>query len=232
MSRDAINTFISNAKKNYAITPGKQEQKSYKYYVAPTSKIEGAGLPGTNWPLSWRPSAAKRDDRFRLDRAYIDSLESEISNRTHVDTPQPSKKASQIHGTNSSVTKPIRRTYRAEPSSLKTSPPVQVYNVREAFDEEDSGSKEADDRFSEISGVRENRLEEIGEDQENMPVGNQAVVLTRPDYYTVPSLHELLLDEKGMCLVEDFTVGRYSYGNIQFLGMCDGGIFDFQQNRL
>lgn len=46
------------------------------------------------------------------------------------------------------------------------------------------------------------------------------VVLRRPDYYTLPSLNELveLMDENGECWVENFVVGREGYGNVIFPG--------------
>lgn len=44
------------------------------------------------------------------------------------------------------------------------------------------------------------------------------VVLTRPEYYTIPPLEELdqFIDEEGRCMVEGFTIGRIGYGNIYF----------------
>ncbi|XP_012944343.1 nuclear pore complex protein Nup98-Nup96 [Aplysia californica] len=46
------------------------------------------------------------------------------------------------------------------------------------------------------------------------------VVLTRPGYYTIPSLDEMidLMDENGNVFVEDFTVGRVGFGNVFFPG--------------
>ncbi|XP_022250007.1 nuclear pore complex protein Nup98-Nup96-like isoform X2 [Limulus polyphemus] len=46
------------------------------------------------------------------------------------------------------------------------------------------------------------------------------IVLKRPGYYTIPSLEELatMTDEKGNCIVENFTIGRESYGNVFFPG--------------
>ena len=47
--------------------------------------------------------------------------------------------------------------------------------------------------------------------------------MTRKGYYTLPSLEELreLVDEDGKCMVENFTVGRFNYGNVCFLGTTD-----------
>ncbi|XP_048773367.2 nuclear pore complex protein Nup98-Nup96-like isoform X2 [Ostrea edulis] len=46
------------------------------------------------------------------------------------------------------------------------------------------------------------------------------IVLTRPGYYTIPSVEEVCeqVDENGDCFVDDFTVGREGYGNIFFHG--------------
>ncbi|XP_054270044.1 nuclear pore complex protein Nup98-Nup96 isoform X2 [Macrosteles quadrilineatus] len=44
------------------------------------------------------------------------------------------------------------------------------------------------------------------------------ITLRRVGYYTIPSMEQLanLLDEEGHCVVDNFTVGRYNYGNIFF----------------
>ncbi|XP_042235081.1 nuclear pore complex protein Nup98-Nup96-like isoform X2 [Homarus americanus] len=49
------------------------------------------------------------------------------------------------------------------------------------------------------------------------------VKLYRSGYYTLPSLEDLgeMVDSDGRCLVENFTVGRYGYGNVCFLGVTD-----------
>lgn len=46
------------------------------------------------------------------------------------------------------------------------------------------------------------------------------VILKRPGYYTIPPLNELksYLDGSGDCFIEDFTIGRESYGNVVFPG--------------
>ncbi|XP_055893194.1 nuclear pore complex protein Nup98-Nup96-like isoform X2 [Biomphalaria glabrata] len=46
------------------------------------------------------------------------------------------------------------------------------------------------------------------------------VTLTRPGYFTIPSLDEMMsyLDENGDCVVDNFTVGREGYGTIFFPG--------------
>lgn len=49
------------------------------------------------------------------------------------------------------------------------------------------------------------------------------VVLTRPGYYTEPSMDELatMVDEHGNCLVEDLTIGREGYGSLFFPGITN-----------
>lgn len=49
------------------------------------------------------------------------------------------------------------------------------------------------------------------------------IVLTRPGYYTIPSVEELceLVDENGDCFVDGFTVGREGYGSIFFPGQIN-----------
>lgn len=44
------------------------------------------------------------------------------------------------------------------------------------------------------------------------------VILTRPDYYTIPPLNKLksYKNAQGRCVVKGFTIGRIKYGNIYF----------------
>ncbi|XP_060517392.1 nuclear pore complex protein Nup98-Nup96-like isoform X1 [Cylas formicarius] len=42
------------------------------------------------------------------------------------------------------------------------------------------------------------------------------VICTRPEYYTLPNLDELSLDQNGCCFVRGFTIGRRGYGNVYF----------------
>nr|XP_008121637.1 PREDICTED: nuclear pore complex protein Nup98-Nup96 [Anolis carolinensis] len=56
-----------------------------------------------------------------------------------------------------------------------------------------------------------------GSGQRTAPAG---IVLTRVGYYTVPSMEELAkrTDDRGECIVSDFTIGRRGYGSICFEG--------------
>lgn len=44
------------------------------------------------------------------------------------------------------------------------------------------------------------------------------ITLRRPGYYTIPSLDEIMeyMDDKGRCLIPNFTIGRRGYGNVFF----------------
>ena len=52
------------------------------------------------------------------------------------------------------------------------------------------------------------------------PAGIQ---LTRPGYYTIPSLEELALmvESNGDCFVEELTIGRENYGSVFFYGVVN-----------
>ena len=49
------------------------------------------------------------------------------------------------------------------------------------------------------------------------------IVLRRPGYYTMPSLEELaeMTDKDGICVVDNFVVGREGFGNVLFSGKTD-----------
>ena len=49
------------------------------------------------------------------------------------------------------------------------------------------------------------------------------VQLARPGYYTLPPMEELgtMVDENGLCVVENFVVGREGYGNVLWPGNTD-----------
>ncbi|XP_054432172.1 nuclear pore complex protein Nup98-Nup96 isoform X3 [Pteronotus mesoamericanus] len=48
----------------------------------------------------------------------------------------------------------------------------------------------------------------------------KSIVLTKVGYYTIPSMDDLakITNEKGECIVSDFTIGRKGYGSIYFEG--------------
>ncbi|KAL4230158.1 Nuclear pore complex protein Nup98-Nup96 [Mactra antiquata] len=57
------------------------------------------------------------------------------------------------------------------------------------------------------------------------------IVLTRPGYYTIPSLEALAerVDSDGNCYVEDFTIGREGYGSIYFPGTTNVANMNFDE---
>ena len=57
------------------------------------------------------------------------------------------------------------------------------------------------------------------------------IVLTRPGYYTLPSLEVMaeLVDDSGECNVEDLTIGREGYGSIFFPGITDVTNLNFDE---
>uniref|UniRef100_A0A5K3FMZ1 Nuclear pore complex protein Nup98-Nup96 n=2 Tax=Mesocestoides corti TaxID=53468 RepID=A0A5K3FMZ1_MESCO len=54
-------------------------------------------------------------------------------------------------------------------------------------------------------------------------VNKAGICLSKPGYYIFPTLDELddLVDEDGRCVVQDFVIGRQSYGHILFPGLTD-----------
>ncbi|OQV19111.1 putative Nuclear pore complex protein Nup98-Nup96 [Hypsibius exemplaris] len=230
LSGATINAFITNAKKNYAPAAGssRKDERTYNYYVAPSHKVDSSTLGGV---ASWRPAAAKRDEKFKLDRALIEKLESEINKSIRSDTPRPVGRTTQIRSSvyaSSTHSEGGARGLRGALSAANgLTPPV---NVRRAFDlaQDDSLVTEAgttrDGERSEDDGSGDERsLASDDEDEENVRGGvrgtrRDVFSLNRPDYYTIPDKSELELDEKGQCVVKDFFVGRYQCGGVRFLG--------------
>ncbi|XP_026971400.1 nuclear pore complex protein Nup98-Nup96 isoform X9 [Sagmatias obliquidens] len=75
---------------------------------------------------------------------------------------------------------------------------------------------------SEETSFHEESLQDDREEIENNtyhmhPAG---IVLTKVGYYTIPSMDDLakITNEKGECIVSDFTIGRKGYGSIYFEG--------------
>ncbi|XP_077519119.1 nuclear pore complex protein Nup98-96 isoform X3 [Amblyomma americanum] len=114
---------------------------------------------------------------------------------------------------------------RNEPSftvpNAKTEKPVSLQNL--------------DDTVSSL-GARSNRLRclsnsDSADDSSHAdpspdplkPPHPAGIVLTRPEYFTVPSMDELALmvDSDGHCNVENFAVAREGYGNVYFPGHMD-----------
>ncbi|XP_042543539.1 nuclear pore complex protein Nup98-Nup96 isoform X3 [Dipodomys spectabilis] len=75
---------------------------------------------------------------------------------------------------------------------------------------------------SEETSFHDESLQDDREEIENNsyhmhPAG---IVLTKIGYYTIPSMDDLakITNEKGECIVSDFTIGRKGYGSIYFEG--------------
>uniref|UniRef100_A0A8D2CWC3 Nuclear pore complex protein Nup98-Nup96 n=1 Tax=Sciurus vulgaris TaxID=55149 RepID=A0A8D2CWC3_SCIVU len=75
---------------------------------------------------------------------------------------------------------------------------------------------------SEETSFHDESLQDDREEIENNayhlhPAG---IVLTKVGYYTIPSMDDLakITNEKGECIVSDFTIGRKGYGSIYFEG--------------
>lgn len=49
------------------------------------------------------------------------------------------------------------------------------------------------------------------------------ILLTRPGYYTIPSMEELgqMVDEHGNCFVKELTIGREQYGSVFFFDVIN-----------
>ena len=49
------------------------------------------------------------------------------------------------------------------------------------------------------------------------------IKLTRPGYYTIPSMEELaqMVDGDGNCFVKELTIGREDYGSVFFFGIVN-----------
>ncbi|XP_028907504.1 nuclear pore complex protein Nup98-Nup96 isoform X1 [Ornithorhynchus anatinus] len=118
---------------------------------------------------------------------------------------------------NNPITKPIPQT----PESMGSKPhnsmndTIVALNMRNALRNGLEGSSE------EASFQDESLQDERDEDGEPTyhlhPAG---IILTRIGYYTIPSMDDLakVTNERGECIVSDFTIGRKGYGSIYFEG--------------
>jgi len=57
----------------------------------------------------------------------------------------------------------------------------------------------------------------------NIPQTYRLPILTRKNYYMKPTLPELksLFNDKGQCILKQFTVGHEIYGSVTFYGQID-----------
>nr|XP_020647578.1 nuclear pore complex protein Nup98-Nup96 isoform X6 [Pogona vitticeps] len=92
---------------------------------------------------------------------------------------------------------------------------IMALNLRAALRNGLEGSSE-DASYQEES-LQDDHSEQAEGTSPPHPAG---IVLTRAGYYTVPSLEETAknMNEKGECVVKDFTIGRRGYGSVYFQG--------------
>ncbi|XP_039703853.1 nuclear pore complex protein Nup98-Nup96 isoform X6 [Pteropus medius] len=117
------------------------------------------------------------------------------------------------------IAKPIPQTPESagnkHNSSSSVDDTIVALNMRAALRNGLEGS-------SEETSFHEESLQDDREEVENStyhmhPAG---IVLTKVGYYTIPSMDDLakITNEKGECVVSDFTIGRKGYGSIYFEG--------------
>ncbi|XP_024428574.1 nuclear pore complex protein Nup98-Nup96 isoform X2 [Desmodus rotundus] len=117
------------------------------------------------------------------------------------------------------IAKPIPQTPETagnkHNSSSSVDDTIVALNMRAALRNGLEGS-------SEETSFHEESLQDDREEIENStyhmhPAG---IVLTKVGYYTIPSMDDLakITNEKGECIVSDFTIGRKGYGSIYFEG--------------
>uniref|UniRef100_A0A452TLN4 Nuclear pore complex protein Nup98-Nup96 n=1 Tax=Ursus maritimus TaxID=29073 RepID=A0A452TLN4_URSMA len=117
------------------------------------------------------------------------------------------------------IAKPIPQTPESagnkHNSSSSVDDTIVALNMRAALRNGLEGS-------SEETSFHEESLQDDREEIENNtyhmhPAG---IILTKVGYYTIPSMDDLakITNEKGECIVSDFTIGRKGYGSIYFEG--------------
>ncbi|KAM9220481.1 nuclear pore complex protein Nup98-Nup96 isoform 1-T1 [Dugong dugon] len=117
------------------------------------------------------------------------------------------------------IAKPIPQTPESagnkHNSSSSVDDTIVALNMRVALRNGLEGS-------SEETSFHDESLQDDREEVENNtyhmhPAG---IVLTKVGYYTIPSMDDLakITNEKGECIVSDFTIGRKGYGSIYFEG--------------
>ncbi|XP_048644117.1 nuclear pore complex protein Nup98-Nup96 isoform X8 [Marmota marmota marmota] len=120
---------------------------------------------------------------------------------------------------NNPIAKPIPQTPENSGSKHNSSNSVDdsivALNMRVALRNGLEGS-------SEETSFHDESLQDDREEIENSAyhVHPAGIVLTKVGYYTIPSMDDLakITNEKGECIVSDFTIGRKGYGSIYFEG--------------
>ncbi|XP_049745938.1 nuclear pore complex protein Nup98-Nup96 isoform X4 [Elephas maximus indicus] len=117
------------------------------------------------------------------------------------------------------IAKPIPQTPESagnkHNSSSSVDDTIVALNMRVALRNGLEGS-------SEETSFHDESLQDDREEVENNTyhVHPAGIVLTKVGYYTIPSMDDLakITNEKGECIVSDFTIGRKGYGSIYFEG--------------
>ncbi|KAM5183474.1 nuclear pore complex protein Nup98-Nup96 isoform 7-T7 [Callospermophilus lateralis] len=120
---------------------------------------------------------------------------------------------------NNPIAKPIPQTPENSGSKHNSSNSVDdsivALNMRVALRNGLEGSNEE-------TSFHDESLQDDREEIENNAyhVHPAGIVLTKVGYYTIPSMDDLakITNEKGECIVSDFTIGRKGYGSIYFEG--------------
>ncbi|XP_052617281.1 nuclear pore complex protein Nup98-Nup96 isoform X6 [Peromyscus californicus insignis] len=117
------------------------------------------------------------------------------------------------------IAKPIPQTPESagnkNNSSSSVDDTIVALNMRAALRNGLEGS-------SEETSFHDESLQDDREEIENNAyhIHPAGIVLTKVGYYTIPSMDDLakITNEKGECIVSDFTIGRKGYGSIYFEG--------------
>ncbi|XP_029412463.1 nuclear pore complex protein Nup98-Nup96 isoform X4 [Nannospalax galili] len=117
------------------------------------------------------------------------------------------------------IAKPIPQTPESagnkHNSSNNVDDTIVALNMRAALRNGLEGS-------SEEASFHDESLQDDREEIENNSyhIHPAGIILTKVGYYTIPSMDDLakITNEKGECVVSDFTIGRKGYGSIYFEG--------------
>lgn len=117
------------------------------------------------------------------------------------------------------IAKPIPQTPESAGNKNNSSSNVEdtfiALNMRAALRNGLEGS-------SEETSFHDESLQDDRDEIENsaFQIHPAGIVLTKVGYYTIPSMDDLakITNEKGECIVSDFTIGRKGYGSIYFEG--------------
>uniref|UniRef100_A0A8C6DZA3 Nuclear pore complex protein Nup98-Nup96 n=1 Tax=Moschus moschiferus TaxID=68415 RepID=A0A8C6DZA3_MOSMO len=116
------------------------------------------------------------------------------------------------------IAKPIPQTPESagnKHNSSSVDDTIVALNMRAALRNGLEGS-------SEETSFHEESLQDDREEIENNTyhIHPAGIILTKVGYYTIPSMDDLakITNEKGECIVSDFTIGRKGYGSIYFEG--------------